>query len=162
MGLNFAVMRIYFLNQLKHNSYNMKNLDNILESIAKPLIPITPWLLRLGLGTSFILHGIGKFPLPPEKMVTWFESMGYRYPEIVTSMVALGEVAAGAGIILGGLSKTHVGNLITRISGGAVAVIMIGAILIAHSDWLITKKLFMSEQIFLFILGLYFAIKGNK
>ena len=73
MGLNFAVMRIYFLNQLKHNSYNMKNLDNILESIAKPLIPITPWLLRLGLGTSFILHGIGKFPLPPEKMVTWFE-----------------------------------------------------------------------------------------
>ena len=162
MGLNFAVMRIYFLNQLKHNSYNMKNLHNILESIAKPLIPITPWLLRLGLGTSFILHGIGKFPLPPEKMVTWFESMGYMYPEIVTSMVALGEVAAGAGIILGGLSKTHVGNLITRISGGAVAVIMIGAILIAHSDWLITKKLFMSEQIFLFILGLYFAIKGNK
>ena len=162
MGLNFAVMRIYFLNQLKLNSYNMKNLDNILESIAKPLIPITPWLLRLGLGTSFILHGIGKFPLPPEKMVTWFESMGYMYPEIVTSMVALGEVAAGAGIILGGLSKTHVGNLITRISGGAVAVIMIGAILIAHSDWLITKKLFMSEQIFLFILGLYFAIKGNK
>jgi putative oxidoreductase len=140
----------------------MKSLNNILESIAKPLMPITPWLLRLGLGTSFILHGIGKFPLPPEKMVTWFESMGYMYPEIVTSMVALGEVAAGAGIILGGLSKTDLGNLITRISGGAVAVIMIGAILIAHSDWLITKKLFMSEQIFLFILGLYFAIKGNK
>tara|TARA_B100001093_G_scaffold320571_1_gene305907 strand:+ start:3709 stop:4131 length:423 start_codon:yes stop_codon:yes gene_type:complete len=140
----------------------MKNLDNILESIAKPFMPITSWLLRLGLGTSFILHGIGKFPLPPEKMVTWFESMGYMYPEIVTSMVAIGEVAAGAGIILGGLSKTHVGNLITRFSGGAVAVIMIGAILIAHSDWLVTKKLFMSEQIFLFILGLYFAIKGNK
>ena len=140
----------------------MKKLNNILESIAKPLLPVTPWLLRLGLGTSFILHGIGKFPLPPEKMVTWFESMGYMYPEIVTSMVAIGEVAAGAGIILGGLSKTHVANLITRISGGAVAVIMIGAILIAHSDWLVTKKLFMSEQIFLFILGLYFAIKGNK
>ena len=74
----------------------MKKLNNILESIAKPLMPITPWLLRLGLGTSFILHGIGKFPLPPEKMVTWFESMGYMYPEIVTSMVAVGEVAANA------------------------------------------------------------------
>ena len=118
----------------------MKNLDNILESIAKPLMPITPWLLRLGLGTSFILHGIGKFPLPPERMVTWFESMGYMYPEIVTSMVAVGEVAAGAGIILGGLVSGHVGNLITRLSGGAVVIIMIGAILIAHSDWLITKK----------------------
>ena len=140
----------------------MKKLNNILKSIAKPLIPISPWLLRLGLGTSFILHGIGKFPLPPEKMVTWFESMGYMYPEIVTSMVAVGEVAAGAGIILGGLISGHVGNLITRISGGAVGVIMIGAIVIALADWLVTKKLFMSEQIFLFLLGTYFAIKGNN
>jgi uncharacterized membrane protein YphA (DoxX/SURF4 family) len=140
----------------------MKKLNNLLESIAKPLIPITPWLLRLGLGTSFILHGIGKFPLPPEKMVTWFESMGYMQPEIVTSLVALGEVGAGAGIILGGLINNHVGNLITRLSGGAVGVIMLGAIFIAHSDWLVTKKLFMSEQIFLFLIGLYFAIKGNK
>ena len=140
----------------------MKKLNNLLESIAKPLIPITPWLLRLGLGTSFILHGIGRFPLPPEKMVTWFESMGYMYPEIVTSLVALGEVGAGVGIILGGLLNNHVGNLITRLSGGAVGVIMLGAIFIAHSDWLITKKLFMSEQIFLFLIGLYFAIKGNK
>lgn len=140
----------------------MKKLNNLLESTAKPLMPIAPWLLRLGLGTSFILHGIGKFPLPPEKMVTWFESMGYMYPEIITSLVALGEVGAGAGIILGGLMSGNAGNLITRLSGGAVVVIMIGAILIAHSDWLVTKKLFMSEQIFLFLLGGYFAIKGNK
>ena len=140
----------------------MRKLNNLLESIAKPLIPITPWLLRLGLGTSFILHGEGKFPLPPEKMVTWFESMGYMQPEIVTSLVALGEVGAGVGIILGGLINNHVGNLITRLSGGAVGVIMLGAIFIAHSDWLVTKKLFMSEQIFLFLIGLYFAIKGNK
>ena len=140
----------------------MRKLNNLLESIAKPLIPITPWLLRLGLGTSFILHGEGKFPLPPEKMVTWFESMGYMQPEIVTSLVALGEVGAGVGIILGGLINNHIGNLITRLSGGAVGVIMLGAIFIAHSDWLVTKKLFMSEQIFLFIIGLYFAIKGNK
>ena len=137
-------------------------MHNFLESLSKPFLPITPWLLRLGLGTSFILHGLGKFPLPPEKMVTWFESMGYMYPEIVTSMVAIGEVAAGAGIIIGGLIKSNTGTLITRLSGGAVVVIMIGAILIAHSDWLITKKLFMSEQIFLFILGLYFTIKGNN
>ena len=140
----------------------MNKLNNLLESIAKPLMPITPWLLRLGLGISFILHGVGKLPLPPERMVTWFESMGYMYPELVTSLVALGEVGAGAGIIFGGLLKNKVGDLITRLSGGAVGVIMIGAILIAHSDWLVTKKLFMSEQIFLFLLGTYFAIRGNK
>ncbi|MFL2715139.1 MAG: DoxX family protein [Gammaproteobacteria bacterium] len=86
----------------------MKKLDNILESIAKPFLPITPWLLRLGLGTSFILHGIGKFPLPPctspdRCMWKWFESMGYNFPEFVTSAVAIGEVVAGAGVIIGGL-----------------------------------------------------------
>ena len=137
-------------------------MNKYLDAIAKPLMPITPWLLRLGLGIAFIYHGIGKFPLPPERMVTWFESMGYMYPEIVTSLVALGEVGAGAGIILGGLLNNKVGDLVTRLSGGAVGVIMIGAILIAHSDWLVTKKLFMSEQIFLFLLGTYFAIRGNK
>ena len=140
----------------------MKKLNNLLDKIASPFELIAPWLLRLTLGVSFILHGIGKFPIPSPNMVRWFESMGYMYPEIITSLVALGEVGAGAGIILGGLMSGNVGNLITRLSGGAVVVIMIGAILIAHSDWLVTKKLFMSEQIFLFLLGGYFAIKGNK
>ena len=49
----------------------MNKLNNLLESLAKPLMPITPWLLRLGLGTSFILHGIGKFPLPPESCLLY-------------------------------------------------------------------------------------------
>ena len=141
----------------------MNKLNNILESIAKPLMPISPWLLRLGLGISFILHGAGKFPLPPERMVTWFESMGFMYPEIVTSLVALGEVGAGAGIILGGLLPGNIGNLVTRFSGGAVVVIMIGAIYLAHMDWFADlRKLFTSEQIFLFIIGLYFTIRGNN
>ena len=153
-------MRIY--SQSLQNKHKKMNINNLLESIAKPLMPITPWLLRLGLGISFILHGVGKTPLPPEKMVPWFESMGYMYPEVVTSLVAIGEIAAGVGIILGGLINNRAGHLMTRLSGGAVGVIMIGAILIAHSDWLVTKKLFMSEQIFLFLLGTYFAIRGNK
>ena len=43
---------------------------------------------------------------------------------------------------------------------------MIGAIMIAHSDWgILTGErgavLFASEQLFLLLLGIYFAIKGN-
>lgn len=140
----------------------MSKLNNALDSMAKPFSGIAPWLLRLSLGISFFLHGYGKFPLPPQKMVVWFESKGIIWPELITSLVALGEVIAGIGIILGGLLFNQLGNLITRLSGGAVAVIMIGAFAIAHPDWFITKDLFMSEQIFLFILGLYFAIKGNN
>ena len=140
----------------------MSKLNNALDSMAKPVSGIAPWLLRLSLGISFFLHGYGKFPLPPQKMVVWFESKGIIWPELITSLVALGEVIAGIGIVLGGLLFNQLGNLITRLSGGAVVVIMIGAFAIAHPDWFITKDLFMSEQIFLFILGLYFTIKGNN
>jgi putative oxidoreductase len=82
-------------------------------------------------------------------------------------MVAWGEVLAGLGIILGGLIAGTIGSLITRISGGAIGVIMIGAIGIAHSNWGIFfgergSVLFASEQLFLLLLGIYFAIKGNQ
>ena len=122
---------------------------------------LSPWLLRLSLGTSFILHGLGKFPMPADGMVKLFESKGILFPELTASLVALGEVGAGAAVIIGGFLGAT-GHLITRLGGGAVAVIMIGALFIAHPDWLITQKLFMSEQIFLLALGTYFAIRGNN
>ena len=132
-----------------------------LDNVAKPFMSLTPWLLRLSLGTSFILHGLGKFPMPADGMVKLFESKGILFPELTASLVALGEVGAGAAVIIGGFLGAT-GHLVTRLGGGAVAVIMIGALLIAHPDWLITQKLFMSEQIFLLALGTYFAIRGNN
>ena len=132
-----------------------------LDNVAKPFMNFSPWLLRLSLGTSFILHGLGKFPMPADGMVKLFESKGILFPELTASLVALGEVGAGAAVIIGGFLGAT-GHLVTRLGGGAVAVIMIGALLIAHPDWLITQKLFMSEQIFLLALGIYFAIRGNN
>jgi uncharacterized membrane protein YphA (DoxX/SURF4 family) len=132
-----------------------------LDNVAKPFMSLTPWLLRLSLGTSFILHGLGKFPMPADGMVKLFESKGILFPELTASLVALGEVGAGAAVIIGGFLGAT-GHLVTRLGGGAVAVIMIGALFIAHPDWLITQKLFMSEQIFLLALGTYFAIRGNN
>ena len=132
-----------------------------LDNVAKPFMNFSPWLLRLSLGTSFILHGLGKFPMPADGMVKLFESKGILFPELTASLVALGEVGAGAAVIIGGFLGAT-GHLVTRLGGGAVAVIMIGALLIAHPDWLITQKLFMSEQIFLLALGTYYAIRGNN
>ena len=65
-------------------------------------------------------------------------------------------------MIIGGLIKGSIGNLITRVSALTIAVVMINAFALAHRDWFITTKLFTSEQIFLFIIALYFLIKGNK
>ena len=132
-----------------------------LDNVAKPFMNLSTWLLRLSLGTSFILHGLGKFPMPADGMVKLFENKGILFPELTASLVALGEVGAGAAVIIGGFLGAT-GHLVTRLGGGAVAVIMIGALLIAHPDWLITQKLFMSEQIFLLTLGTYFAIRGNS
>ena len=138
-------------------------MNDYLDAMAKPFMVITPWLPRVFLGIAFFINGYGKFPLPPERMVTWFESLGYMYPEFVTSLVALGEVIAGVGVIVGGFFSNHIGNLTTRLSGGAIVVIMIGALVIAHADWFTDPKtLFTSEQIFLLILGLYYTIRGNN
>ena len=138
----------------------METLNNFLEKLARPLSGTADWLIRLGLGISFFLHGFGKLPLDESG---WLAS-NIGYPTAL--MLAWGEVLAGLGIILGGLLSGIIGNLLTRISGGAIGVIMIGAILIAHSNWGIFfgegRTLFASEQLFLLLLGIYFAIKGNQ
>ena len=139
----------------------MESLNNFLEKLAKPLSGVADWIIRLGLGISFFLHGFGKLPLDASG---WLAS-NLGYP--IALMVAWGEVLAGLGIILGGLIAGTIGSLITRISGGAIGVIMIGAIGIAHSNWGIFfgergSVLFASEQLFLLLLGIYFAIKGNQ
>lgn len=101
----------------------MNSLNKTLDAIAKPFLGITPWLLRLSLGVSFFLHGYGKLPLPPQNLVKWFESGGMPAPDVVASAVSIGEMSAGLGIILGGFFANNLGNLITRLSGGAVVVI---------------------------------------
>ena len=75
----------------------MQKLNNLLEKIANPLIGFADWIIRLGLGISFFLHGFGKLPLDASG---WLAS-NLGYP--VALMVAWGEVLAGLGIILGGL-----------------------------------------------------------
>ena len=142
----------------------MEKLNIFLEKLASPFFNIAHWILRLGLGISFFLHGFGKLPISPG-----FGSKGVFAPEVFAPLLAWGEILAGLGIIVGGIlvSTSSLGNIITRISGGAVGVIMISAIFIAHSDWALFvgergQVLFASEQIFLLILGLYFAIRGNE
>ena len=95
-----------------------------LDNVAKPFMNLSSWLLRLSLGTSFILHGLGKFPMPADGMVKLFENKGILFPELTASLVALGEVGAGAAVIIGGFLGAT-GHLVTRLGGGAVAVIMI-------------------------------------
>ena len=146
----------------------MNKLNDLLEKLARPLKDYSSCLLRIGLGISFFLHGFGKIPIQ-QGFIDWLASKGLPFAELTAFLVAWGEMLAGIGILIGGLiglSIPIVGNIITRLSGGAVMVIMIGALLLAHSNWGIFfgergSILFASEQLFLLLLGTYFAIKGN-
>ena len=146
----------------------MKQLNDILEKIASPLKTYSNYLLRIGLGISFFLHGYGKIPIQ-ESFINWLSSKGIPFAGTTAHLIAWGEMISGIGILLGGLIGTKAsvtGNLITRLSGGAVMIIMIGALLIAHSHWGVFfgergSVLFASEQLFLLLVGTYFAIKGN-
>ena len=135
----------------------MKNLDNKINNILGGLDFLAPWLIRLGVGIAFIIHGYNKFPFPPQGLINYF-----GFSPALATFVALSEVFAGIIIIVGGLLNNSLGNLITRLGGLMVVVVMIFAFSIAHQEWFITVKLFTSEQIFLFLIGFYFLIRGNK
>ena len=135
----------------------MKNLDNKVNNMLGGFDFLAPWLIRLGLGIAFIIHGYNKFPLPPQGLINYF-----GFSPALATFVALSEVFAGLIIIVGGLFNNSLGNLITRLGGLMVVVIMVFAFSIAHQEWFITVKLFTSEQIFLFFIGFYFLLKGNK
>lgn len=113
--------------------------------------------LRVSLGIAFIIHGFSKFPLPPQKLMDYF-----NFSPFLSSFVAISELLAGIFIILGGFLKSDLGNLITRFSALVIVIVMIFAFSLAHKDWFITKELFTSEQIFLTVIGLYFLINGNQ
>ena len=76
----------------------MKNLDNKINNILGGLDFLAPWLIRLGLGIAFIIHGYNKFPLPPQGLINYF-----GFSPALATFVALSEVFAGIIIIVGGL-----------------------------------------------------------
>jgi uncharacterized membrane protein YphA (DoxX/SURF4 family) len=146
------------------------SVNNYLDNIAKPLQGAANWLLRLPLGIVFITHGYQKIGYvsaliqnqPAEGFANMLAQSGIPFPSLTAALVSLGEMGSGIGIILGGLLGAKLGHLVTRLSGGAILVIMIGAFFIRHSDWLWTLQAIDSQQGLLISLGTYFAIKGNQ
>ena len=147
----------------------MRPINSFLNRLFSPLYTYAHFLLRVTLGISFFLHGYGKFKII-DGFTSFLGSQGILYPKLMTYLVAWGEMLAGITIIIGGLlmnSLPILANLLTRISAFSIIIIMISALIIAHSDWSIFigergKVLFASEQLFLLTLGLYFFVKGNN
>ena len=150
----------------------MKKINARLDSVMSPLNSIAPWFFRIALGVAMFLHGYKKLPAPymmeeQHRMVTWFESIFIPMPEVFVSIVILVEILGGVGIILGGLIglfASQAGHFITRISAFVLVILMFNVFYIGHPDWFVwpPMKLLTSEQMFLFVLSIYFLIRGNK
>ena len=132
-------------------------LDNNVNRILKNFNFLDTWVLRFFLGVAFSIHGYQNFPLPSENLMKWFE-----FSPITASFVPASALFGGIVIIVSGFFSGAIGNLLTRISGLVIVVYMIFAFYIAHQDWFITSKLFVSEQIFLFAIGLFFFLRGSS
>ena len=112
---------------------------------------------RVGVGVAFIIYGFGKFPLPPENLIEYFDLSPF-----LASLVAISEVTTGIILIAANFMKSPFGHTLTRLAGLNIVILMVCIFAIAHRDWFITKQLFTSIQIFLLIGGLYFLFKGNN
>ncbi len=117
------------------------------------------WLLRAGLASVFIFHGIGKFA--GMGIAGFSEMMGLSY--FVALAVALAEIGGGFGIIIGGFTS----SLITRLSALAIIPVMLGAIFMVHwGQWSFvaseTHPMGGAEfQVVLFLIAMFFLLRGN-
>lgn len=80
-------------------------------------------LLRLVLGLTFFLHGLGKFQEGVGNFASGFPAMGF--PSFLGYIIAVMELVGGSALILG---------LGTRIFAGFMACIMLGVIFFVKLD----------------------------
>ena len=135
----------------------VQNINKKIDNFFSNIDALASLVFRFGIGVAFIIHGLNKFPLPPQGLIEYFD-----LSPTIASTVAISELLSGLVLIISGFIKNPIGSLLTRISGLNISVLMVSILLFAHQDWLITTKLFTSEQIFLLIGGIYFLIKGNR
>ncbi len=119
--------------------------------------PNAHWLLRIGLASVFIIHGAGK-----AMNLGGFSDMS-GLPTAAAALVTFAELAGGVGIIVGAFTN----DLVTRLSGLAVAPVMLGAIFMVHwGRWNFTPAEGfpmggMEFQAVLLMMALYFLVMGN-
>ncbi len=129
-----------------------------LQEKTAPAAPHMHWLVRAALTGIFLYHGIDKLRggTPPQEAL----DMMFLGSSAVFWLVALGETAAGIGILAGG-AKFSYADLVTRLSGLVIAIIMIGATFIVHlPEWHFMRD-GAEFQVFTAMVGLFFAVRGN-
>ena len=76
---------------------------------------------------------------------------------------AWSELFAGIGLLIGELIEKHwVSDIITRFSGIVMVGIVSGVIIISESETFLDVLLHDNLHVFLYVVGLFFVLKGNR
>ena len=135
-------------------------IKNITSKI--PEFCMSHWLIRIPLIVVFLQQGIAKWPIDAET------AAAYELTLLVWSFVVLGEIGAGAGLIVGGLLNSakgalkELGDLITRFSGIVITGIMTGVIWMSEPESFTYVILYDNFHVLLWVGGMYFALRGNR
>lgn len=127
-----------------------------------PSFTLSHWLLRIPLSIVFIQQGLSKFPVSSD------DAISYELPYLVWWFVAYGELGAGFGLLIGGILLffkkiwVPIGDLVTRFSGFTIGCITTGVIWISKPESFIEVILYDNLHVFLWVGGLYFALRGSK
>ncbi|MEB8431095.1 DoxX family protein [Cocleimonas sp. KMM 6892] len=120
------------------------------------------WFIRIPFAATFIFHGAGKFA----NLSGSAEMMGM--PVFLLALVAIAEVLAGVGAIVGGVASFPKKDLVTRLAGLAAAPVMLGAIFMVHFprfSFVATEEFPMGGfefQLLLLGVAINFILTGNK
>ena len=125
-------------------------------AVRFPEINAAHWFLRLPLALIIAQQGVNKLPLSADM------AAGYGLPLALWALAAFGEIATGVGLVVGGLVRTWVGDLMTRLAGLGIAVIVAGVIVVAYWAPLLDILFYNQLQVLLLVGGLYFALRGNR
>lgn len=131
-----------------------------------PDLPLAHILLRIPLAVVFITQGINKLPFDPAV------AAAFGVIPLVWWVVVYGEIAAGIGLLAGAVTTfprirdiplvAELGDMITRFSGITMCCIMTGVIwTVLKPESLWNFVLYDNLHLFLWVGGLYFALRGN-
>ena len=133
-------------------------LKNFVNKI--PEFCLTHWLLRIPLIVVFLQQGMNKWPID-------VADSPVELTLLVWSVVVLGELGAGVGLLVGGIIAlqkyfNELGDMITRFSGITIASIMTGVIWTGEPESLSDVLLYDNLHVLLWVGGMYFALRGNR
>ena len=125
-----------------------------------PEFCMSHWLLRIPLAIVFLQQGISKLPFSIE------DAEAFDLPGLVWWFVIYGEIGAGVGLLVGGAviwqKLKEINDIITRFSGITICSIMTGVIWVGQPDSFMDVILYDNFHVFLWVGGLFFALRGNR